>query len=148
LFGGAFVVVTVAQLSVLGLYLPPVFEKLPHTIISVPVQTAIWLLRAVGTFVVLVAVQVSLVQPGVGVAGVGDETGVEDGADVGVGVTVSVGVGVAVAVGVAAGVDVGIGVSVGVGLGVAGSLCQFGATSVVPGLFVRLTRLEPSGFIA
>ena len=42
---GAFVVLVAVQLSVPGLYLPPVFQKLPsippQTIISLPVQTAV-----------------------------------------------------------------------------------------------------------
>ena len=50
------------QLSVTGLYLPPVLKwKLrrhpPQTIISLPVQTAVYISRAAGTLVVLVAVQ-------------------------------------------------------------------------------------------
>jgi hypothetical protein len=54
------------QLSVLGLYLPPVLKwsplKLspPQTIISLPVQTAVETYRAVGALVVLVAVQLSV----------------------------------------------------------------------------------------
>jgi len=44
-------------------YLPPVFRTLllsypPQTIISVPVQTAVWDSRAAGALVVLVAIQV------------------------------------------------------------------------------------------
>jgi hypothetical protein len=48
------------------LYLPPVFKKTklspspPQTIISLPVQTAVWRYRAAGAFVVLVAVQLSI----------------------------------------------------------------------------------------
>jgi hypothetical protein len=39
---GALVVLVAAQLSVLGLYLPPVLKKNPpQMIISVPVQTAV-----------------------------------------------------------------------------------------------------------
>ena len=42
---GALVMLVAVQLSVLGLYLPPVFNKLPlmppQTIISLPVQTAV-----------------------------------------------------------------------------------------------------------
>jgi hypothetical protein len=58
-------VLVAVQLSVLGLYLPPVFRLLlplypPQTIISLPVHTAIWLARASGAFVVLVAVQLSV----------------------------------------------------------------------------------------
>jgi hypothetical protein len=50
------------QLSVLELYLPPVFEgTAPQTIISVPVQTAVCSSLASGTFVVLVAVQLFVV---------------------------------------------------------------------------------------
>jgi hypothetical protein len=50
------------QLSVVGLYLLPVFKKLllpypPQTIISLPVQTAVWNARAAGAPVVLMAVQ-------------------------------------------------------------------------------------------
>ena len=53
------------QLSVPGLYLPPVFNSYelsspPQTIISLPVHTAVWLLRASGALVVLVAVQLSV----------------------------------------------------------------------------------------
>jgi len=51
------------QLSVLGLYLPPVAQKFeeslpPQTIISVPVHTAVWPPRAEGALDVAVAVQV------------------------------------------------------------------------------------------
>jgi hypothetical protein len=53
------------QLSVLGLYLPPVFKALPsdppQTIISLPVHTAVCWSRASGALVVLVAVQLSVV---------------------------------------------------------------------------------------
>ena len=52
------------QLFVFGLYLPPVFKSSknsspnpPQTIISLPVQTAVWFSRASGTLLVLVAVQ-------------------------------------------------------------------------------------------
>jgi hypothetical protein len=43
---GALAVVVASQLSVSGLYLPPVFKEMkpsnpPHTIISLPVQTAV-----------------------------------------------------------------------------------------------------------
>ena len=54
------------QLSVLGLYLPPVFKWLgplvspPQTIISLPVQTAVCKFRPPGALVVLVAVQLSV----------------------------------------------------------------------------------------
>ena len=51
----------------LGLYLPPVFKSWnkssfnpPQTIISLPVQTAVWFSRASGTLFVLVGVQVSV----------------------------------------------------------------------------------------
>ena len=53
------------QLSVMGLYLPPVFTSVPRpppqTIISLPVQTAVCCPRALGALVVLVAVQLSVV---------------------------------------------------------------------------------------
>jgi hypothetical protein len=50
------------QLSVLGLYRPPVFKsgplpRPPQTIISLPVHTAVCAYRAEGALVVLVAVQ-------------------------------------------------------------------------------------------
>ena len=50
------------QLSVPGLYLPPVLVAgdPPQTIISLPVQTAVCWARAEGTLVVLVAVQLSV----------------------------------------------------------------------------------------
>jgi hypothetical protein len=60
------VVLAATQLSVLGLYLPPVFKgerllpKPPQIIISLPLHTAVWLRRAAGAFVVLVAVQLSV----------------------------------------------------------------------------------------
>jgi hypothetical protein len=43
---GALTVLVAVQLSVLGLYLPPVFKKLlpfqpPHTVISLPLHTAV-----------------------------------------------------------------------------------------------------------
>src|SRR5215510_5218603 len=63
---GALVVVVAVQLSVTGLYLPPVFTspsiKLnpPHTIISVPVHTAVGSSRGAGAFAVLVAIQLSV----------------------------------------------------------------------------------------
>ena len=46
-------------------YLPPVLNRLklsppPQTIISLPVHTAVWPYRAEGAFVVLVAVQLSV----------------------------------------------------------------------------------------
>jgi hypothetical protein len=57
------VVLVAVQLSVAGLYLPPVFKYMPlyppQTIISLPVQTA-GHVRAVGALVVLVAVQLSV----------------------------------------------------------------------------------------
>src|SRR5205823_4841251 len=54
-----------AQVSVLGLYLPPVLKMLlplepPQTIISPPLHTAVWPYRAAGALVVLVAVQLSV----------------------------------------------------------------------------------------
>ena len=53
------------QLSLLGLYLPPVFKappvpSPPQTIISLPVQTAACESRATGAFVVLVGIQLSV----------------------------------------------------------------------------------------
>jgi hypothetical protein len=60
-------VLVATQLSVLGLYLPPVFnwEPLypPHMIISLPVHTAVCKYRAPGVSVMLVGVQVSGVHP-------------------------------------------------------------------------------------
>ena len=60
----ALVVLVAVQLSVIGLYLAPVFRKVlfspPQTIISLPVHTAVWATRRSGTFVLLVAVQVSV----------------------------------------------------------------------------------------
>ena len=51
-------------LGAAGQYLPPVFNWVglfpPQTIISLPVQTAVWLARPAGALVVVVAVQVSL----------------------------------------------------------------------------------------
>jgi hypothetical protein len=67
---GALVVLVAVQLSVLGSYVPPVFKSLtpllypPHTIISLPVQTAACRYRAAGAFVVLVGVHVSTVHGG------------------------------------------------------------------------------------
>jgi hypothetical protein len=58
------------QLSVLGLYLPPVFKPFmrsvvpPQTIISLPVHTAVGSIRPSGAFVMLVAVHVSSVHGG------------------------------------------------------------------------------------
>jgi hypothetical protein len=58
---GALVVLVAVQLSVLGLYRPPVFKPVPpQTIISLPVQTAVCEFRALGALVVLVAVQLSV----------------------------------------------------------------------------------------
>jgi hypothetical protein len=58
------VVLVAVQLSVLGLYLPPVLKWLtlipPQAIISLPAHTAVWKYRAAGALVVLVAVQVSV----------------------------------------------------------------------------------------
>jgi hypothetical protein len=54
------VVLVAVQLSVLGLYLPPVLPLPPQTIISVLVHTAVCWLRAAGALVVLVAVQLSV----------------------------------------------------------------------------------------
>ena len=53
------------QLSVLGMYRPPVLEELlpPQTIISLPVQTAVCPYRGDGSFTVVVAVQVLFVHP-------------------------------------------------------------------------------------
>ena len=58
----------VVQLSVAGLYLPPVLNSPaddvpPHTIISLPVQIAVCESRGDGAFVVVIAVQLSSVQP-------------------------------------------------------------------------------------
>ena len=59
-------VLVAVQVSVLGLYLPPVFKAPlvlldpPQTIISLPVQTAVWKSRSLGALVVLVAVQLSV----------------------------------------------------------------------------------------
>src|SRR5881397_3356118 len=58
------------QASVEGVYFPPVSRSLlplnpPQTIISLPVQTAVWLYRATGALVRLVAVQVSSVHGGI-----------------------------------------------------------------------------------
>src|ERR1043166_6170050 len=49
----------------MGLYLPPVFKLFvpsnpPHTIILLPVHTAVWPFRAAGALVVLVAIQLSV----------------------------------------------------------------------------------------
>jgi hypothetical protein len=58
-------VLVAIQVSVTGLYFPPVFRKVlplysPQIIISLPVQTAVWLARASGALVALVAVQLSV----------------------------------------------------------------------------------------
>jgi hypothetical protein len=58
-------VLVAVQLSVLGLYLPPVFKTSlplspPQTIIALSGQTAVWKNRATGALVVLVAVQLSV----------------------------------------------------------------------------------------
>jgi hypothetical protein len=48
----------------MGLYLPPVLKLLPlvppQTIISLPVQTAVWPIRAEGALLVFVALQLSV----------------------------------------------------------------------------------------
>jgi hypothetical protein len=59
------VVLVAVQVSVLGLYLPPVLKTPlasapPQTIISLSVHTAVWWIRAEGALVVLVAVQLSV----------------------------------------------------------------------------------------
>ena len=59
------------QLSVLGLYLPPVFKggkNPPQMIISLPVHTAVWETRPAGALVMLVGIHVSSVQPPDGLA--------------------------------------------------------------------------------
>jgi hypothetical protein len=55
-------VLVAVQLSVPGLYLPPVLTLLPppQTIISVPVHTAVCACRPLGALVVLVAAQLSM----------------------------------------------------------------------------------------
>ena len=61
---GALVVLVGVQLSVLGLYLPPVFKPLmrsvvpPQKIISLPVHTAVGSIRPSGALVMLVGVHV------------------------------------------------------------------------------------------
>ena len=70
---GALLVLVAIQLSVMGLYLPPVLKgpplpSPPQTIISLPVQTAEWKIRGVGALVRLVGVHVSSVQPPDGLA--------------------------------------------------------------------------------
>jgi hypothetical protein len=63
---GALVVLVDTQLSMLGLYLPPLFmgtkfsSEPPQIIISLPVQTAVWVLRASGTLVLPVGAQLSV----------------------------------------------------------------------------------------
>jgi hypothetical protein len=61
---GALVMLVAVQLSVPGLYLPPVLKKLPlyppQTIISLPVHTAVCSPRKAGALVALVAVQLSM----------------------------------------------------------------------------------------
>src|SRR5262249_14798023 len=61
---GALIVVVAVQVSVTGLYLPPVFSPLnpcpPQTIISLPVHTAVCPPRACGALVVLMEVQLSV----------------------------------------------------------------------------------------
>src|SRR6266403_579644 len=63
---GALVMLVAVQLSVLGLYFPPSLKTVmkggssfnpPHTIISLPLQTAVCALRGEGALVVLMAVQ-------------------------------------------------------------------------------------------
>jgi hypothetical protein len=65
---GTFVVLVVVQLSVSGLYLPPVLKSIggqqkapPQMIISLPVHTAARESRGEGAFTRLVAVQLSTV---------------------------------------------------------------------------------------
>ena len=60
-------VVVAVQLSLPILYLPPVSKNVgpplkvpPHTIISLPVHTAVWASRPAGALLVLVAVQLSV----------------------------------------------------------------------------------------
>ena len=62
LAAAAFVVFVGVQVFMLGSYFPPVFKTPmelppPHTIISLPVQTAVWKKRAAGVLVVVVGVQ-------------------------------------------------------------------------------------------
>src|SRR5437773_2181501 len=61
---GALLVLIAVQLSMVGLYRPPVFKYgpayPPQTIISLPVQTAVNSCRPAGALVVLVAVQLSV----------------------------------------------------------------------------------------
>src|SRR5438552_16927655 len=65
---GALTVLVAVQLSVLGLYCPPVFKKPllpcpPQTIISLPAQSEACHSRPSGTLLVPVAVQVSVDGP-------------------------------------------------------------------------------------
>ena len=55
---GAFTVLVGLQRSITGSYFPPVTKGPPQTIISLPVEIAMWLFLAVGAFVTLVGVQV------------------------------------------------------------------------------------------
>lgn len=62
---GALIVEMAVQVSVIGLYLPPVRTKSvpsypPQIIISVPVQTAEWALRGAGALLTEVGIQVSV----------------------------------------------------------------------------------------
>src|SRR6266536_2671231 len=64
---GALAMLVAVQLSVTGLYLPPVFKPSgkaplnpPQTIISLPVHTVVWYSRPSGTLVRLVVVQLSV----------------------------------------------------------------------------------------
>jgi hypothetical protein len=63
---GALVLLVAVQLSVVGLYLRPVFKKRakrdppPQMIISLPVETAVEPYRVPGALVVLIAVQLSM----------------------------------------------------------------------------------------
>jgi len=62
---GAPVMLVAVQLSVPGLYLPPVFKRPltlnpPQTIISLPVHTDFGSVRALGPSIVLVPVQLSV----------------------------------------------------------------------------------------
>jgi hypothetical protein len=61
---GALVVLVAVQVSVVGLYLPPVFKFAPAPLrpqmtISLPVHTAVWYARASGALLVLMAIQAS-----------------------------------------------------------------------------------------
>jgi hypothetical protein len=63
--GGALMMLVAVQLSLLGLYLPPVVKKYPwlsplQIIISLPVHTAFCLVRPEGASTVLVGVQLSV----------------------------------------------------------------------------------------